>query len=122
MRWIIALVVSSMVLVASAIEPPKNAPAPATPPANEEPAKPAPPEAPPGTPADGQASGDAGKPATDAGKPAPDAGKPADTPADEDEELPPLPADAVPAGPPPQRFTPSEKVRADFPVSFPIDI
>ena len=60
--------------------------------------------------------------ATDAGKPAPDAGKPADTPADEDEELPPLPADAVPAGPPPQRFTPSEKVRADFPVSFPIDI
>ena len=34
----------------------------------------------------------------------------------------PLPADAAPAGPPPQRFNPTEKVRADFPVSFPIDI
>ena len=115
MRWIIALVVSSMVLVASAIEPPKSAPAPAKPPASEEPAKPAPPEAPPAAPAGDQASGDTEKPATDAGKTG-------DTPADEDEELPPLPADAVPAGPPPQRFTPSEKVRADFPVSFPIDI
>jgi hypothetical protein len=115
MRWIIALVVSSMVLVASAIEPPKNSPAPAKPPANEEPAQPAPPEAPPGAPADDQASGDADKPANDEGKTA-------DAPADEDEELPPLPADAAPAGPPPQRFTPSEKVRADFPVSFPIDI
>jgi len=27
----------------------------------------------------------------------------------------------VPAGPPPARFDPSEKVRADFPISFPID-
>ncbi len=36
--------------------------------------------------------------------------------------LPPLPADTVPSGPPPQRFNPTEKVRADFPVSFPIDI
>jgi hypothetical protein len=43
--------------------------------------------------------------------------------AEEDEEtLPPLPADAAPAGPPPARFNPTEKVRADFPVSFPIDI
>jgi hypothetical protein len=38
-----------------------------------------------------------------------------------DEELPPLPPD-VAAGPSPGRFNPSEKVRADFPVSFPIDI
>ncbi len=38
------------------------------------------------------------------------------------EVLPPLPADMVPAGPPPARFNPTEKVRADFPVSFPIDI
>ena len=30
--------------------------------------------------------------------------------------------DTVPSGPPPQRFNPTEKVRADFPVSFPIDI
>ena len=43
--------------------------------------------------------------------------------AEEDEEtLPPLPPDTAPAGPPPQRFNPTEKVRADFPVSFPIDI
>ena len=42
--------------------------------------------------------------------------------AEEDEVLPPLPADMVPAGPPPARFNPTEKVRADFPVSFPIDI
>lgn len=40
----------------------------------------------------------------------------------DDEVLPPLPADMVPAGPPPARFNPTEKVRADFPVSFPIDI
>jgi hypothetical protein len=40
----------------------------------------------------------------------------------DDEVLPPLPADMAPAGPPPARFNPTEKVRADFPVSFPIDI
>ena len=38
------------------------------------------------------------------------------------EELPPLPTDAEPVGPSPERFNPTEKVRADFPVSFPIDI
>ncbi len=43
-------------------------------------------------------------------------------PAEEEETLPPLPADAPPAGPPPARFNPTEKVRADFPVSFPVDI
>ena len=40
----------------------------------------------------------------------------------EDEQLPPLPAGTRPMGPTPQRFNPTEKVRADFPVSFPIDI
>ena len=116
MRWLIALVISSTVLVASAIEPPKNAPAPAKPPAKEEPAKPAPPDAPPATPAGDETAGDASNPAADAGKTA-------DTPpADDDEELPPLPPGTLHSGPPPQRFTPSEKVRADFPVSFPIDI
>lgn len=40
----------------------------------------------------------------------------------DEEMLPPLPADMVPVGPPPARFNPTEKVRADFPVSFPIDI
>jgi hypothetical protein len=38
------------------------------------------------------------------------------------EELPPLPTEAGPVGPSPERFNPTEKVRADFPVSFPIDI
>jgi hypothetical protein len=41
---------------------------------------------------------------------------------EEDEVLPPLPDNMTPAGPPPARFNPTEKVRADFPVSFPIDI
>ncbi len=65
------------------------------------------------------------KPATPAAAaPAPSAPaeKPAAEPEEELEELPPLPPEAVDAGPPPQRFTPTEKVRADFPVSYPIDI
>jgi len=47
---------------------------------------------------------------------------PAEETAAPEEELPPLPTDAEPAGPSPERFNPTEKVRADFPVSFPIDI
>ena len=44
-------------------------------------------------------------------------------PAPETEEPPPAaPPDVRSTGPTPQRFDPSEKVRADFPVSFPIDI
>ena len=46
----------------------------------------------------------------------------AEAEAAEDEVLPALPADSTPTGPPPARFNPTEKVRADFPVSFPIDI
>lgn len=42
--------------------------------------------------------------------------------AEQEEVLPPLPPGAATAGPAPQRFIPSEKVRADFPVAFPIDI
>lgn len=110
MKWFIALLASMTVLVASAIEAPKPAPA-KTPtkdaPAPQEPAKDAPATAAPA-------------PGTSAGEVA----KPAETPVPEPEEeaLPPLPADTVPSGPPPQRFNPTEKVRADFPVSFPIDI
>ena len=105
MKWLIAMLASMTVLVASAIEVPKSTPAkpPAKEaPAPEEPAKDEPAKAPPSD----------------------DAAKPADAPAPEPEEeaLPPLPPDTVPSGPPPQRFNPSEKVRADFPVSFPIDI
>ena len=100
MRLVIAIAASSLVLVASAIEAPKPAAPPAA--AKEEPGK-SPPPAPAGE-----------EPAADAA----DASA-----ADEEEEvLPPLPADAAPAGPPPARFNPTEKVRADFPVSFPIDI
>ena len=94
MRFLIAIAASSLVLVASAIEAPKPAPPPASAPAQEETAK----------------------------TPAPE--PPKEEPAAEvdEEELPPLPTDAAPAGPPPARFNPTEKVRADFPVSFPIDI
>lgn len=98
MRYLIVIAASLMVLAASAIEPPK----PATPPAT--------------TPAPGKSDPEP-TPA-----PAPEETAPQAAAAEEEEELPPLPADAAPAGPPPARFTPTEKVRADFPVSFPIDI
>ena len=108
MKWLIAMAASSLVLVASAIEAPK--PAPGTPPTKEEPAKDQPTEKPATAPAEEESSGDAAK--------TPDA----EPPEEAEEELPPLPPDTVPAGPPPDRFNPTEKVRADFPVSFPIDI
>lgn len=111
-KQFIAFVALLAAFAAPAIEPPKTAPAPASLPAKETPAKP---DAQPAVPADDAAPAE--KPADDAAKPA--ATAPADA---DDEELPPLPPDAVPAGPPPQRFNPTEKVRADFPVSFPIDI
>jgi hypothetical protein len=103
MRYLIALVASLLVLVAAAIEAPK----------------------PEKKPSD---------PATKTEQPAPESATLPTTPApeqpqaaaveeeEEEEELPPLPADTAPAGPPPARFNPTEKVRADFPVSFPIDI
>jgi hypothetical protein len=102
MRYFIALFAVLLVAAAWAIDPPRpQVPAPAPPPAQ------VPAEIPP-------------EPA-----PAGDAEQPANAPATEDDEeeetLPPLPDD-VPAGPPPARFNPTEKVRADFPVSFPIDI
>ena len=113
MRWLIAVAASSLVLVASAIEAPK--PAPAKTPANETPAtqeqaQGQPVETPPAAPAKEETPGDPAK--------APETAPPEE----EEEELPPLPPDTVPAGPPPARFNPTEKVRADFPVSFPIDI
>jgi hypothetical protein len=110
MKWLIAMLASMTVLVASAIEVPKNAPA--KPPAKEAPAPKEPAKDDPATAAPATAT------------PSGEAAKPADTPAPEPEEeaLPPLPPDTVPSGPPPQRFNPTEKVRADFPVSFPIDI
>lgn len=91
-----------------ALDPPRAAPAA---PSGEQQASPAPvaapetlPETVPGTPS----------PAV------PEASAPAA--AVEDETLPPLPPEARTTGPTPQRFDPSEEVRADFPVSFPVDI
>ena len=112
MRWLVALAAASAFVAARAIEPPQGA-AGAAKQAEADPQAAAADEPP------------AEEPATP--KPAGDAAKPADAPAgeadgEEDEELPPLPPGTVPAGPPPQRFNPTEKVRADFPVSFPIDI
>jgi hypothetical protein len=109
MKRLLALAGMLAVFAALAIEPPKPAAAPATPaPAKSEPAKSEPAKDEPAAPD-----------ADTAAPPAGEAAKPADA---DDEELPPLPPDAAPAGPPPQRFNPTEKVRADFPVSFPIDI
>ena len=109
MRWLVATLVLLGVLAAAAIEPPQPAPAPAkTEPAQQEPPEPVPARA-DETPAE-QKPGDEATPAADA------------APEEEEEELPPLPPDTVPSGPPPARFNPTEKVRADFPVSFPIDI
>lgn len=96
-RVLIALVLAGAALGAGAIEPPVSAPPPEDPAAaSEEPAPPA---------QEQSAPAEAPPPAAEA-----------------DETLPPLPAGTVRAGPPPQRFNPTEKVRADFPVSFPIDI
>lgn len=113
MKRLIAFASLLAVFAALAIEPPKTAPPPEPPPAKDAPAKDAPATAKPATGAN--PAGDAAKSATGT--------SPADAKPDPDEEeLPPLPPDAAPAGPPPQRFNPTEKVRADFPVSFPIDI
>jgi hypothetical protein len=104
MRWTLALTVSLLVLAAAAIEPAQS---------------------PPGTtPKPDPARQEQPVPATKAEPPpAGETAAPADAEVEQaDEELPPLPADAAPAGPSPQRFNPTEKVRADFPVSFPIDI
>lgn len=65
----------------------------------------------------------AGKPATPAGTPGSDAANSGRDPAP-DAVPPTTPSAAAPApkGPSPSRFEPTEKVRADFDVSFPIDI
>ena len=61
-----------------------------------------------------------------AGETAPAGAEPAaaedEPPAAAEEEVPAPGPEARSTGPTPQRFDPSEKVRADFPVSFPIDI
>ena len=95
--WLVAALLAAS---AWALDPPRPAPAPAT---SEEVAGEAPPvpgEVPPDT--------------------APAVPDVAESQAEED--VPPPAPEARSTGPTPQRFDPSEKVRADFPVSFPIDI
>ena len=104
MRKLPPLMLSLLVLAAAAIEPPQSPPG--TPPKDA----PAQPETPAPAPNPGAEPEGASAPAADTGE------------AEAEEELPPLPPDVAPAGPSPQRFNPTEKVRADFPVSFPIDI
>ena len=101
MRKLLALTASLLVIAAAAIEPPQN---PAGAPPKQEPATPAP------------------EPAQDPAAEKPSAPAPETAEPEEEEELPPLPPDLEPTAPSPQRFNPTEKVRADFPVSFPIDI
>ena len=94
----------SSVFAAFAIEPPQAAPAPAKPePAEQEPAEQEPAAAPNSRAAPGGRARDAPARGGRRGTAAAAAGY-------------------GPAGPSPQRFNPTEKVRADFPVSFPIDI
>ena len=70
----------------------------------------------------------AGKPATPASTPATDAANSGRDQSPDGETSAKPPANApdgatpVPKGPSPSRFEPTEKVRADFDVSFPIDI
>ena len=107
LKVLIGISASLLVIAAMAIEAPKPAP-----PSTTAPQKEVPSETPPSAPAT-EAPPATG---TDA------AATPSVEEEEEEETLPPLPADAIPAGPPPARFNPTEKVRADFPVSFPIDI
>ncbi len=103
MRYFIAVMAALLISAAWAIDPPR----PQTPP-------------PPAPPAKEQAES---SPVPVAERPdIAEAEKEAAAAAEDEETLPPLPDDYVPAGPPPARFNPTEKVRADFPVSFPIDI
>lgn len=104
--------------LAQGTEPPRRSPPPAAPPADipafeEEPAFPDEAPAQPAAPRSAPAAADGG--AASASREPPAAAEV------EDEVLPPLPA-GTSRGPTPQRFDPSEKVRADFPVSFPVDI
>lgn len=117
MRYLILMLAASLTTVALAIDPPKPQ-APATTPATT--AQPAAAPATPPPPVSARPDiADDEKAAAAKEAAAKDA---AEAAAVDAEQLPPLPADAASAGPPAARFNPTEKVRADFPVSFPIDI
>lgn len=106
MRKLAAVTLAMWTLVATAIEPPETPPGPQ----QQEPAPAPAPAEPAAEPAEDAAASSEPAPDTDAAA------------AGDSEQLPPLPPEAETAGPSPERFNPTEKVRADFPVSFPIDI
>jgi hypothetical protein len=113
-RYFILLLAVLLTTSALAIDPPKSqTPATTAPTATPAPATTAPPPAERPDIADDEKEAAAKETA---------AKEAAEDAAVDAEVLPPLPADMVPSGPPPARFNPTEKVRADFPVSFPIDI
>lgn len=124
----LALVASLILLFAAAawaVDPPRE-PAPAAAPPGDVPAfpedEPAFPDqapAPRPTPAPA-ATGGPSQPASTGTAPAEGPAAAAGEP--DDEVLPPLPPGSRNVGPTQQRFDPTEKVRADFPVSFPVDI
>ena len=110
MRAWLVMAAAVFAFAALAIEPPRD------PPGTTAKPEPAPEEA---------AQQEPAQPEPERPQPAPGTGEetaPEQEPAAEEDELPPLPPDVAPVGPSPQRFNPTEKVRADFPVSFPIDI
>lgn len=111
--------------LAQAVDPPRE-PAPAATPSEDVPAFPEdepafPDQAPAPRPAPPPAAtGGASSPAATGTAPAQGPAAAAEEP--DDEVLPPLPPGSRNVGPTQQRFDPTEKVRADFPVSFPVDI
>ena len=117
MRYIILTLAALLATAALAIDPPKPQTPPATPATKDQPATtpatPPPPASARPDIADDQRAAAAKEAA---------AKQAAEDAAVDAEQLPPLPAGAAPAGPPAARFNPTEKVRADFPVSLPIDI
>jgi cytoskeletal protein RodZ len=77
----------------------------------------------PGPASTGKPATSAGSPGTDAASAAREAAPDVETPAKPSADAPDGTAAApAPKGPAPSRFEPTEKVRADFDVSFPIDI
>ena len=114
MRYFILMLAALIATAALAIEPPKPRP-PATPSTTDQPATQ--PTTPPVSARPDIADSEKEAAAKEAA-----AKKAAEDAAVDAEQLPALPADAVSTGPPAARFNPTEKVRADFPVSFPIDI
>ena len=115
MRYVILMLAALLTTGALAIDPPKPRP-PAAPATKDQPAT-APATPPPASARPDIADDEKAAAAKEAA-----AKQAAEDAAVDAEQLPPLPADAASAGPPAARFNPTEKVRADFPVSFPIDI